>query len=347
MAAQVAAAPSLDAQLRELWAVRDGFFASDPAAKAALVARRVSSLVAAAEACDASSAEARARGAEPAVKLAPDDVAAWNALGHAFWKKGDTAGAGDCYEAARSRARRARVRALSQLARAGPRPADGAFDRSVALAKDALRCDLGDGESWYVLGNAHVARFFSRGAGGRDPRDLRFAAKAYASAEAKYDKTWKDPPDVGGIRGTFGNPDLFFNRGHLRRYVEDYAGACADFAKARDLDGALPAQDAIDDTQRWVRRVEDLVRRKGALKPKRRYELDAALRSNAGLKAPGLQRARRDLVKAPLGASDADAAAHFRSAANARTFVVLVVALELRRDGAARRAAWARAAGDS
>ncbi|KAK7237191.1 chromatin binding protein [Aureococcus anophagefferens] len=109
MAAQVAAAPSLDAQLRELWAVRDGFFASDPAAKAALVARRVSSLVAAAEACDASSAEARARSAfvrgraldagdayDPAaeaalsraVKLAPDDVAAWNALGHAFWKKG-------------------------------------------------------------------------------------------------------------------------------------------------------------------------------------------------------------------------------------------------------------------
>ena len=358
MAAQVAAAPSLDAQLRELWAVRDGFFASDPAAKAALVARRVSSLVAAAAACDASSAEARARSAfvrgraldagdayDPeaeaalsrAVKLAPDDVAAWNALGHAFWKKGDVAGAGDCYEAARARAGDAvSARALSQLARAGPRPADGAFDRSLALARDALRCDLGDGESWYVLGNAHVARFFSRGAGGRDPRDLRFAAKAYASAEAKYAAAWADPPDVGGIRGTFGNPDLFFNRGHLRRYVEDYAGACADFSKARDLDGALPAQDALDDTQRWVRRVEDLVRRKGALKPKRRHELDAALRSNAGLRAPAAyaEKALADLARAPLGASDADAAAHFRSAANARTFVVLVVALELRRDGA-------------
>ncbi|KAH8081069.1 hypothetical protein JL720_8965 [Aureococcus anophagefferens] len=276
--ARVAAAPSLDAQLRELWAVRDGFFASDPAAKAALVARRVSSLVAAAEACDASSAEARARFA------------------------------------------------------AG-RPADGAFDRSVALAKDALRCDLGDGESWYVLGNAHVARFFSRGAGGRDPRDLRFAAKAYASAEAKYDKTWKDPPDVGGIRGTFGNPDLFFNRGHLRRYVEDYAGACADRKRATSTARSRPRTRS---TTRSAGCGASRIWCGARARSSRSGATSSTPRSIAGLKAPAGYRERTlaDLVKAPLGASDADAAAHFRSAANARTFVVLVVALELRRDGA-------------
>lgn len=85
-----------------------------------------------------------------------------------------------------------------------------------------------------------------------------------------------------------------------------------------------------------MRRVEDLVKRKGGLKPKKREAMDRALLSNKGLVAPpGYKEARvAHLTKSPLGASRADAAAHFGASPNTNKCLVLVVLLELRRDGA-------------
>ena len=358
-------AQELDASLKELWTLRETFFAAEPSQKRALVDKRARAIVSAAEGLGGagSSAEERARASfvrgraldagedyskeaeeflSRAAKLAPDFVAAWNALGHAFWKKRDLAGARDCFEAANERSANATsLRSLSQLARATAAPSGGGepFERSVALAKEALRLDLGDGESWYVLGNAHVARYFHRGPTGRKTSDLTSAAKAYAAAEAKYavaNATTTDV-DVEGVRGSWGNPDLFLNRGNLRRYLEDYDGAIADLERAEAMDPTLtPAREAVDDCSRWARRVEDLVKRKGGFKPKKRYELDAALQSNAGLKAPeGYEESTlAKLHRSDLGATAATAAAHFLASPNARKCLVLVVALELRRDGA-------------
>ena len=53
------------------------------------------------------------------------------------------------------------------------------LQESLRLAKEALKMDIGCGDSWYVLGNAYVASFFRSS---RGMRDLDRALQAYKNA---------------------------------------------------------------------------------------------------------------------------------------------------------------------
>ncbi|KAJ1460438.1 hypothetical protein M885DRAFT_509419 [Pelagophyceae sp. CCMP2097] len=355
----------VEAQLVDLWRCRDAFFATDPARKKELLQQRVDGVLRALEASPAKGADQRARAAyvkgraldaseafsaeaeaelSRALKLAPGDAEAWAALGHALWKKRDIEMARDCFAACldRAPANVVALRSLSMLARAVPKnapakgaaPAEDGFDLSVRLAKAAVAADYDDAESWYVLGNAQVARFFNDGRAGRNAADLRGASKAYARADGKYTSAAEAPLPAGFVpsEGRWGNPDLYFNRANLLRYLEDYAPACVDLERAAALDASLGAADVRQDALRWVRRVGDLVRRGAGVKPKRRSELDKSVR-DAALEAA----ARGDAAYARLGDLETTpgGAEHYGSASpNAGRKIVVVIALELRRDTA-------------
>lgn len=248
-----------------------------------------------------------------AVKLEPDDVAAWNALAHCFWKKGDLAAARSCYESALSKRKtKETLRQLSMVTRQmlTARDREGSVTKvieSVGHAKAAVALDLSDAESWYVLGNGYVSLFFRVT---RSLADLDRATAAYAKAEA--------------CDGADANPDLFFNRGNLRRYQERYAEAAADYARAHELDPSLPATENLRDMAHWRARVGELVLRQGRLKPKRLKELAAPLRDAGRLRALLPPGSAHELVASP---------SELAVGSNKGKAVALAVAVPLRRGG--------------
>lgn len=268
-------AEACDELLRELWLVRESYYGSR---KEDVIESMIGkALVLASEVPErglASYLRGRALDAREgyvpqaeeelsrAVKLCPEHIDAWNALGHVFWKKQAHLAAEDCFLNARNvRSNGDSLRALSMLAR----PKD--FDKSVSLAKEAVSIDVGDARSWYVLGNACVARYFHT----RIATNLRDALKAYALAETKL----TIPSERSGLQ--FGHPDLYFNRGHLKAFLQDYTGAISDFEKANALDPSLRANEMAQDLHRFSKRCADLVSRKGGLKTKKRNDILSSL----------------------------------------------------------------------
>eukprot|EP00752_Nemacystus_decipiens_P004803 g4371.t1 len=199
-----------------------------------------------------------------AVKLRPGEADGWSGLGHCYWKKPDLFAARRCFLTSLDKSRSAdNMRQLSMLLRQLPGTAEETQDdhlqESLRLAKEALKMDIGCGDSWYVLGNAYVASFFRSS---RGIRDLDRALQAYKKAESN---------------GGGGNPDLFFNRAHVYHYREDYAEAIRDYRFARQLDPQLPVGPALQSIETGVERLARLVDRKGGLKAKRLSQLIAPL----------------------------------------------------------------------
>ena len=54
------------------------------------------------------------------------------------------------------------------------------YRESIALASKAVGLDLGDSQSWYVLGNAHLTNFFVNS---ESMGELTLALKAYTQTE--------------------------------------------------------------------------------------------------------------------------------------------------------------------
>ncbi|XP_069735251.1 tetratricopeptide repeat protein 5 isoform X5 [Phaenicophaeus curvirostris] len=170
--------------------------------------------------------EAGSRRAEEAlsraVKLEPALAAAWTRLGERRWHRGDLEGARACFAGALQHGEDAEARRLlSMVLRAGAAPggSPGPLRQSLAQAEAAVRCDPRDGRSWYVLGNAYVALFFSTG---QSPDLARRALAAYAQAERVDPEAAK-------------NPDLHLNRATLLQYEERWAQALEGFAAAAAL----------------------------------------------------------------------------------------------------------------
>lgn len=360
MAAQTQSLARVDALLKELWVLRDAFFAADPQVKAAVVETKIREILElipqgtakaraaylrgrALDAGDAYSAEANTS-LEKAVKLAPDLVEAWAALGHCLWKKPDLRAAKDCYErSVEKRPTPEALRGLSVLSRrhdpskATPEQDQQQHDTSILHARAACKLDSEDGESWYTLGNAHIRRYFSQGQGGRKSVDLLMAAKVYEKAEVLYDRATRP---ATSLEGSWGNPDLCFNRGLIRRHVEDYGGAVKDFRAAHALDRSLNAHDEAEDLERWCRRVADLSERNAALKPKARQKLEEKILAR---EPPGYTHTALAALTVTKATSDAE---HFNSSPNAGASLALVVALELRRGAAGAPDAFLCFAGD-
>ncbi|CAM9225661.1 unnamed protein product [Chrysoparadoxa australica] len=197
-----------------------------------------------------------------AVKLAPsDNIDAWNALGHCFWKKWDLPSALNCFkEALSQKPNKESLRHLSMVLR--QLPGDGhekLLTESLQKAKEAVALDLSDAHSWYVLGNAHVAIFFRVS---HSTRDLQRAIQAYTTAES---------------HGGENNPDLYFNKARVHQFLEEYQNACKAYSAAHVLDPQLPAEDALSSIRHSVERTSELVERKGKLKLKRIRQLTESL----------------------------------------------------------------------
>jgi len=110
--------------------------------------------------------------------------------------------------------------------------------KSIELAKEAIKQDMKDSQSWYVLGNAHMTNFFIHRE--QATQELELALKAYMMAE----KFLKEP-----------NPDLYFNRATVLEYLERYGEAINDFGKAHTIDTSLGAEGRAEAAIGYVSRV--------------------------------------------------------------------------------------------
>ena len=126
---------------------------------------------------------------------------------------------------------------------------------SIDYAKQAVTCDLGDSESWYVLGNAHLNNFFS---GGQLYEHLDYALKAYSQSEKNQ---------------VFENPDLYHNRGTIYSYLEQYSKAIEDFDKAHSIDPNLGAKYQANNIKEFVFNVWKIIKKKGASKTDKMIKL--------------------------------------------------------------------------
>ncbi|KNC53629.1 tetratricopeptide repeat domain 5 [Thecamonas trahens ATCC 50062] len=231
---------------------------------------------------DAYSADAEAA-LSKAVKLAPECVEAWNALGAVFWKKKAYQEAKDCFEGALAVAENAdSLRKLSMVERhlgGSGAKLRTAVASSVAHAKRATALDITSPASWYSLGNAHLTQFFTST---QDVSDLAHALKAYARAEAA---------------GYAAHPDLHFNRAHVYNYMLRFQEAYDGFRLAHKLDPSWTAAATLaTDLARDVTKVQTLIAKRASLREKK---VKAAAASLTPLR---ILRERTHVTLAQLGA---------------------------------------------
>lgn len=98
--------------------------------------------------------------------------------------------------------------------------------------------------------------------------DLKKALTAYKKSEA-----------YGGTC----NPDLFYNKGNIERYLQLYTEALASYREAKLLDSTLDVSPALDEIQSFQRAVDDAVTHGGRIKKKRLQSLLELLVSSTAL----------------------------------------------------------------
>lgn len=191
-----------------------------------------------------------------AVKLDPSNSSAWISLAQCAWKKGaiqqakslliESLNHGETPEA---------LQDLSMIVRQikikGESPSVS-IDESINYAKKAITMNVNDHKSWYILGNAHYMRFFTVS---QDVGDLKKSLTAYARSES-----------LGGDC----NPDLFFNRGNVYRYLQDYSAACMSYTRTVDIDPSFSAAtEASESVVSFIKRANEMVTKRGWFQKKR------------------------------------------------------------------------------
>uniref|UniRef100_A0A7S2XC01 Tetratricopeptide repeat protein 5 OB fold domain-containing protein n=1 Tax=Lotharella oceanica TaxID=641309 RepID=A0A7S2XC01_9EUKA len=206
-----------------------------------------------------------------AIKLEPALVEAWNSLGAEYWKKKDLKAAGDCFRGAlEQKKNKVSLRKLSMVVRnhGEPKTYRERLAESVDLAKEAIKLDVKDGESWYVLGNAYMMQFFTS----FSTDDLEGCLKAYETAEKST------------VDSASKNPDLYYNRANVHKFYEQYQKAIDDYKKSRTLDPHLPAQDEVENIHRFVKKLSKLIATKNGIKAKRRLKLKELIPETSQIK---------------------------------------------------------------
>jgi hypothetical protein len=100
-----------------------------------------------------------------------------------------------------------------------------------------------------------------------DVTDLKKAVVAYDRSEKLG----------GGI-----NPDLYFNRGNVLRYLQEYDAACSAYRRSKEIDPHMQGvEEAIDNITDFLVRTAELVASGGKLKKKRLASLQSDLSSHA------------------------------------------------------------------
>eukprot|EP00286_Rhodomonas_abbreviata_P021267 CAMPEP_0181309596 /NCGR_PEP_ID=MMETSP1101-20121128/12097_1 /TAXON_ID=46948 /ORGANISM="Rhodomonas abbreviata, Strain Caron Lab Isolate" /LENGTH=410 /DNA_ID=CAMNT_0023416089 /DNA_START=169 /DNA_END=1397 /DNA_ORIENTATION=+ len=195
-----------------------------------------------------------------AVKLDSSMGDAWNQLGMSFWKKGDVQTAHDCWQSTLIHCislqhTKAAMRELSMAYRAR----GGDAGESLRLAKELISKDMSDHKSWSNLGNAYMSFFF---ASSLDREDLFRALKAYHRSDACVDSQ---------------DPDLYYNKATVYRYLEDYQSAILEFNRAAELDPNLQAAEAIKEVESLVGEMTWMIEQHCNLKPPRIHAMLATL----------------------------------------------------------------------
>jgi tetratricopeptide (TPR) repeat protein len=148
----------------------------------------------------------------------------------------------------------------------------------------------------YVLGMSYLAIFFAIS---HKLSDLSSALKAFKRAVTlSSTDADADGAELALEDNTNVNPDLYFNRGQVYSYLEDYPSALKDFRTAELLDPTLPVADRVDALHRRVVRAAEMVSRRGCFKPKR---LNAVVK---GFRAPSKLRTGAAAVAKRAGGTD-------------------------------------------
>lgn len=200
-----------------------------------------------------------------AVKLDPKLVEAWNCLGECYWKCGQVEAARNCFVGALNHGKsKESLRNLSMVLRQIGKDQGEKVENvkmSVEKAKEAVQCDVRDGISWYVLGNAYLSLFFC---GSQSPQLIKQCMTAYSQA-------YKDPVAQN-------NPDLHFNQAMAYKYQEEYKLAIDGFKRAGILDpGWMEPGDEKLKLLNILTKTIDLVEGKGKLKGKRLHSMVQSL----------------------------------------------------------------------
>eukprot|EP00462_Mataza_sp_D1_P015468 CAMPEP_0175153116 /NCGR_PEP_ID=MMETSP0087-20121206/19534_1 /TAXON_ID=136419 /ORGANISM="Unknown Unknown, Strain D1" /LENGTH=383 /DNA_ID=CAMNT_0016439711 /DNA_START=45 /DNA_END=1196 /DNA_ORIENTATION=+ len=206
------------------------------------------------------------------VKLEPWRVQAWNALGNVFWKKNDKRAAKNCFVAAVNQAKgqdSASLRNLSMILRSLADNRQGKehatnVEESVNRAKQAIALDVKSADNWFVMGNAYLSQCFSLGT--HDPKLLNSAFKAYLRSEE--------------LQGSSLNPDLYYNKGNIHKYNEEYMEALKCYTMASRLDPTLQCKKEIEQIPRLVAKLASLIANKNGLKAKKLDQLAEHLRTS-------------------------------------------------------------------
>ncbi len=213
-----------------------------------------------------------------AAKLSPTNCDIWTSLGLCLWKKDNKSDAKLCLEEAINRAKNTgnpslckdALRELSILIRqmsaedyntyaneniqTVSNQTDAAssstklvsknfIDESIKLAKEAVQLDLNDHKSWYVLGNAYNYKFFATL---NDINDIIKALGLYNKAE--------------GLPNGKSNPDLYYNRGNLLRFLQIYDKAISDYNMAFKLDSSfIETADSIQSINEYQAYVVEVI----------------------------------------------------------------------------------------
>ena len=159
------------------------------------------------------------------VKLRPQLTEAWNQLGECYWKRGDNHSALNCFESAlKHEISKISLRNASMVLRQLGNTAEEKNSnvvKSLEKAKQALECDISDGISWYILGNAYLTLFF-RSHTKRDESYLSACKTAYL--KAFNDKRAKS------------QTDFLFNYATVLHYDEDFLKSLQCLKRAALLD---------------------------------------------------------------------------------------------------------------
>ena len=196
-----------------------------------------------------------------AVKLNPRNFEVWTVLGHCLWAKGQLAQAKNCFttsieQTENAEANRQLSMIVRQIQQKNVNPST-ILDESIRYAKRSIELEMSNHKSWYVLGNAHCTRFFSVS---HDMMDLKKSLMCYEKSES-----------FGGSI----NPDLYYNRGNVLRYMQQYAAAVNAYSEAARIDPNIEqTSEAIEDIREFVSRTKDLISSGAKMKKKK---LDALM----------------------------------------------------------------------
>ena len=162
------------------------------------------------------------------VKLDPRNGEAWSWLGEVLYCKKDYQQSKRCFEGSLEHTgpNKETLRKLSIVYRflSEAEERKESVLKSIDIAKQALGMDLHDGESWYILANAHLTNYFTNNP---SYEELEKALKSYAQSEK-----------INQVH----NPDLHFNKAIALYAAGKYQSAFDALQIAHSIDQGLNAQ---------------------------------------------------------------------------------------------------------